>query len=182
MEQQGDDVASWWPWNVFEVLVSCYGDVMEVLGPPTLQKSRPEIVKMWISYGGKVQEYYSFWKALQVSDTGCRLFLVAGPLFLQFLGSAMTLFVAVVDTDLCKVLCDRRPPEFFTTRDGFQRSPLSNIIGSISPEGFLPPILLLVVMVVIVAVILVVVVVAIVGVVVVVGGVSFIIKLSFVII
>ncbi|GJQ97961.1 integrase, catalytic region, zinc finger, CCHC-type containing protein [Tanacetum coccineum] len=32
MEQQGDDVASWWPWNVFEVLVSCYGDVMEVLG------------------------------------------------------------------------------------------------------------------------------------------------------
>nr|GEV29687.1 putative reverse transcriptase domain-containing protein [Tanacetum cinerariifolium] len=29
MEQQGDDVASWWPWNVFEVLVSCYGDVME---------------------------------------------------------------------------------------------------------------------------------------------------------
>ncbi|GJT20415.1 hypothetical protein Tco_0890352 [Tanacetum coccineum] len=68
------------------------------------------------------------------------------------------------------------------------------IVGSISPEGFLPPILLLVViivMVVIVAVILVVVVVAIVrvvivvaiiGVVVVVGGVSFIIKLSFVII
>nr|GEU93499.1 ribonuclease H-like domain-containing protein [Tanacetum cinerariifolium] len=32
MEQQGDDVASWWPWNVFEVLVSCYEDVMEVLG------------------------------------------------------------------------------------------------------------------------------------------------------
>nr|GEX02018.1 reverse transcriptase domain-containing protein [Tanacetum cinerariifolium] len=31
MEQQGDDVASWWPWNVFEVLVSCYGDVMEVV-------------------------------------------------------------------------------------------------------------------------------------------------------
>ncbi|GJW01800.1 hypothetical protein Tco_1557051 [Tanacetum coccineum] len=29
MKQQGDDVASWWPWNVFEVLVSCYGDVME---------------------------------------------------------------------------------------------------------------------------------------------------------
>nr|GEW81663.1 hypothetical protein [Tanacetum cinerariifolium] len=32
MEQQGDDVASWWPWNVFEVPVSFYGDVMEVLG------------------------------------------------------------------------------------------------------------------------------------------------------
>nr|GEW25096.1 hypothetical protein [Tanacetum cinerariifolium] len=30
IEQQGDDVASWWPWNVFEVLVSHYGDVMEV--------------------------------------------------------------------------------------------------------------------------------------------------------
>nr|GEW47626.1 RNA-directed DNA polymerase, eukaryota [Tanacetum cinerariifolium] len=29
MEQQGDDVASWWPWNVFEVLVCCYGDVIE---------------------------------------------------------------------------------------------------------------------------------------------------------
>ncbi|GJW68628.1 hypothetical protein Tco_0123052, partial [Tanacetum coccineum] len=68
------------------------------------------------------------------------------------------------------------------------------IVGSISPEGFLPPIMLLVVIivtVVIVAVILVVIVVAIVGlvivvaiigVVVVVGGVFFIIKLSFVII
>nr|GEV51581.1 RNA-directed DNA polymerase, eukaryota [Tanacetum cinerariifolium] len=32
MEQQGDDVASWWPWNVFDVLVSCYEDVMEVIG------------------------------------------------------------------------------------------------------------------------------------------------------
>ncbi|GJX27973.1 hypothetical protein Tco_0236052 [Tanacetum coccineum] len=32
MEQQGDNVASWWPWNVFEILVSCYGDVVEVLG------------------------------------------------------------------------------------------------------------------------------------------------------
>ncbi|GJW29175.1 putative ribonuclease H-like domain-containing protein [Tanacetum coccineum] len=29
MEQQGDDVASWWSWNVLEVLVSFYGDVME---------------------------------------------------------------------------------------------------------------------------------------------------------
>ncbi|GKE69462.1 hypothetical protein Tco_1527534, partial [Tanacetum coccineum] len=60
------------------------------------------------------------------------------------------------------------------------------IVGSISPKGFLLPILLLVVIiitVVIVAVILVAVVVAIVGVViVVVGGVSFIIKFSFVII
>ncbi|GKD75419.1 hypothetical protein Tco_1333701, partial [Tanacetum coccineum] len=58
------------------------------------------------------------------------------------------------------------------------------ISGSISPEGFLPSILLMVfmVMVVIVAVILVVVVVVIFGVVVVVGGVSSIIKLSFMII
>ncbi|GJW48160.1 hypothetical protein Tco_0079806 [Tanacetum coccineum] len=99
-------------------------------------------------------------------DTGCRLFLVAGPLFLQFLGASFT------------------------------HGTISSIpiLGSISLEGFLPPILLLVVImvtVVIIAVILVVVVVAIVGVVivvaiigvvVVVGGVSFIIKLSFVII
>ncbi|GKF33391.1 hypothetical protein Tco_0106591 [Tanacetum coccineum] len=56
--------------------------------------------------------------------------------------------------------------------------------GSISPEGFLPSILLMVFMVtvVIVAVILVVVVIVIFGVVVVVGGVSSIIKLSFMII
>nr|GEW77540.1 hypothetical protein [Tanacetum cinerariifolium] len=32
IEQQGDDVAFWWSWNVFEVLVSCYEDVMK----PTL--------------------------------------------------------------------------------------------------------------------------------------------------
>ncbi|GJZ33916.1 hypothetical protein Tco_0579352 [Tanacetum coccineum] len=77
---------------------------------------------------------------------------------------------------------------------GTQRTVSSiSIVGNISLEGFLPPILLLVViivMVVIVAVILVVVFVAIVGVVivvmiigvvVVVGGVFFIIKLSFVI-
>ncbi|GJU03733.1 putative reverse transcriptase domain-containing protein [Tanacetum coccineum] len=64
------------------------------------------------------------------------------------------------------------------------------IVGSISPEGFLPPILLLVVIivtvilvvVVVVAVVRVVIVVAIIRVVVVFGGVSFIIKLSFVII
>ncbi|GKB58224.1 hypothetical protein Tco_0914410 [Tanacetum coccineum] len=99
-------------------------------------------------------------------DTGCRLFLVACPLFLQFLGASFT--------------------------QG--RGSSIPIVGSVSPKGFLPPILLLVVIivtVVIVAVILVVVVVAIVrvvivvaiiGVVVVVGGVSFIIKLSFVII
>ncbi|GKB62435.1 hypothetical protein Tco_0918621 [Tanacetum coccineum] len=77
-------------------------------------------------------------------DTGCRLFLVAGPLFLQFLGASFT------------------------------QGTVSSIpiVGSISPEGFLPPILLLVVIivtVVIVAVILVVVVVAIVGVVIVVA-------------
>ncbi|GKC11361.1 hypothetical protein Tco_1008143, partial [Tanacetum coccineum] len=59
------------------------------------------------------------------------------------------------------------------------RSIISTV--SISLEGFLPSILLLVVTVVIVAVILVVVVVAIIGVVVIVG-VSAIIKLSFVII
>ncbi|GJX57416.1 hypothetical protein Tco_0287313 [Tanacetum coccineum] len=105
-------------------------------------------------------------KALQVMDTGCRLFLVTGPLFLQFLGASFT------------------------------QGTVSSIpiVGSISPEGFLPPILLLVVIIVttvIVAVILVVVVVAIVGVAIVVAiigvdvvisGVSFIIKLSFVII
>ncbi|GKB97011.1 hypothetical protein Tco_0983148, partial [Tanacetum coccineum] len=68
------------------------------------------------------------------------------------------------------------------------------IVGSISPEGFLPSILLLVVIivtvvivvviliVVVVAIVGVVIVVAIIGVVVVVGGVSFIIKLLFVII
>ncbi|GKE17532.1 hypothetical protein Tco_1425109 [Tanacetum coccineum] len=104
--------------------------------------------------------------ALQVTDTGCRLLPVAGPLFLQFLGASFT------------------------------QGTVSSIpiVGSIIPEGFLPPIPLLVVIivtVVIVAVILVVVVVAIVGVVIVVaiigvvvvaGAVSFIIKLSFVII
>ncbi|GKD16038.1 hypothetical protein Tco_1205196, partial [Tanacetum coccineum] len=93
---------------------------------------------------------------LQVTDSGCRLFPVDAP---------------------------------------FTQGTISSIPigGSISPEGFLPSILLLVVIivtVVIVAVILVVVVVAIVGVVIVVsiirvvvvfGGVSFIIKLSFVI-
>ncbi|GJX95399.1 zinc finger, CCHC-type containing protein [Tanacetum coccineum] len=105
-------------------------------------------------------------KALQVMGTGCRLFLVAGPLFMQFLGAS---FIQGMVSGI-------------------------PIVGSISPEGFLTPILLLVVIivtVVIVAVILVVVVVAIVGVVIVVaiigvvvvfGGVSFIIKLSFVII
>nr|GEW21114.1 hypothetical protein [Tanacetum cinerariifolium] len=34
MEQQGDDVASWWPWNVFEVLVRCYGDFIETYKQP----------------------------------------------------------------------------------------------------------------------------------------------------
>ncbi|GJU86792.1 hypothetical protein Tco_1294338 [Tanacetum coccineum] len=105
-------------------------------------------------------------EALQVMGTGCRLLLVAGPLFMQFLGAS---FIQGMVSSI-------------------------PIVGSISPEGFLTPILLLVVIivtVVIVAVILVVVVVAIVGVVIVVaiigvvvvfGGVSFIIKLSFVII
>ncbi|GKE00637.1 hypothetical protein Tco_1388620, partial [Tanacetum coccineum] len=98
--------------------------------------------------------------ALQVMDTGCRLFLVAGPLFLQFLGASFT------------------------------QGTVSSIpiVGNISPEGFLPPILLLVViivtviLVVVVAIIGVFIVVVIIGVVVVIGGVSFIIKLSFVII
>ncbi|GJV83280.1 hypothetical protein Tco_1523178 [Tanacetum coccineum] len=101
-----------------------------------------------------------YYEALQVMDTGCRLFLVAGPLFLQFLGASFT------------------------------QGTVSSIpiVGSISPEGFLPPILLLVViivaviLVVVVAIVGVVIVVAIIGVVVVVSGVSFIIKLSFVII
>ncbi|GJW13830.1 hypothetical protein Tco_0017963 [Tanacetum coccineum] len=64
------------------------------------------------------------------------------------------------------------------------------IVGSISPEGFLYLILLLVVIiatvvvtvVVVVAIVGVVIVVAVIGVVVVVGGVSFIIKLSFMVI
>nr|GEW38071.1 hypothetical protein [Tanacetum cinerariifolium] len=43
IEQQGDDVASWWPWNVFEVLVSCYGDVMEVLGITSSPSLSPEV-------------------------------------------------------------------------------------------------------------------------------------------
>nr|GEW53777.1 hypothetical protein [Tanacetum cinerariifolium] len=38
MEQQGDDVASLWPWDVFKVLVSCYRDVMEVLRIKSLHK------------------------------------------------------------------------------------------------------------------------------------------------
>ncbi|GJW93682.1 putative reverse transcriptase domain-containing protein [Tanacetum coccineum] len=57
-------------------------------------------------------------------------------------------------------------------RDGFSIP----IVGSISPEGFLTPILLLVVIIVMVVIV------AVILVVVVVGGVSFIIKLSFVII
>ncbi|GKB76781.1 hypothetical protein Tco_0943676 [Tanacetum coccineum] len=95
-------------------------------------------------------------------DTGCRLFLVAGPLFLQFLGASL--------------------------HNG--RFPVYPIMGSRRLEVFLL-LVVIIVIVVIVTVILVVVVVAIVGVVIVVaiigvavvfGGVSFIIKLSFVII
>ncbi|GJX84280.1 hypothetical protein Tco_0335054 [Tanacetum coccineum] len=101
-------------------------------------------------------------EALQVRDTGCRLFLVAGPLFLQFLGAS----------------CIQRTVSSIP------------IVGLISLEGFLTPILLLVVIivavilviVVVVAIVGVVIVVAVISVVVVVGGVSFIIKLSFVII
>ncbi|GJR05508.1 hypothetical protein Tco_0528492 [Tanacetum coccineum] len=58
-------------------------------------------------------------KVLQVMDTGYRLFLVAGPLFLQFLGASFT-----------KGTVSSIP-----------------IVGSISLEGFLPPILLLVVII-----------------------------------
>ncbi|GKF14598.1 hypothetical protein Tco_0056060, partial [Tanacetum coccineum] len=111
--------------------------------------------------------------ALQVTDTSCRLFPVASPLFLQFLGASC------IQGTVSSI----------------------PIIGSISSEGFLSFILLVVVIivtVVIIAVILVVVVVVIVGVVivvmiigiviavmiievvVVVGGISSIIKLSFV--
>ncbi|GKE81662.1 hypothetical protein Tco_1551662, partial [Tanacetum coccineum] len=92
----------------------------------------------------RVDTYTTCLVALQVIDTGCRLFLVASLLFLQFLGASGT--------------------------QGMVSS--IPIVGSISPKGFLPPILLLVViivMVVIVAVILVVVVVVIVGVVIVVA-------------
>ncbi|GJS56468.1 hypothetical protein Tco_0629830 [Tanacetum coccineum] len=58
------------------------------------------------------------------------------------------------------------------------------IVGSISPEGFLSLILLLVVIIatVVVAIVEVVIIVVVFGVVVVVGGVSFIIKLSFMVI
>ncbi|GJY08589.1 hypothetical protein Tco_0375643, partial [Tanacetum coccineum] len=38
LKQQGDDAASWWPWNVFKVLVSCYGGVMENRGQGNLAK------------------------------------------------------------------------------------------------------------------------------------------------
>ncbi|GJZ16427.1 hypothetical protein Tco_0552104 [Tanacetum coccineum] len=75
-------------------------------------------------------------------DTNCRLFLVAGLLFLQFLGTI----------------------------------PSIPIGGSISPEGFLPSILLLVVVIVTVLVVIVILIV------VVVDDVSLIFKLSFVII
>nr|GEU65550.1 E-beta-farnesene synthase [Tanacetum cinerariifolium] len=44
MEQQGNDVASWWPWNMFEVLVRCYGDVME---PTPLQTVTPMKLKTY---------------------------------------------------------------------------------------------------------------------------------------
>ncbi|GJW94189.1 hypothetical protein Tco_0173861 [Tanacetum coccineum] len=110
MEQQGDDVASWWPWNVFEVLVSCYGDVMEAI-------------------------------------TSYRI-LVVGAFFPEGTVSSIP------------------------------------IGGNISPGGFSPSILLVVILVTVVIVVVVlvvvvigvVIVVAIIGVVFVVGGVSFIIK------
>ncbi|GJT38742.1 hypothetical protein Tco_0938607 [Tanacetum coccineum] len=112
-----------------QLVVVAYKEVMEVL------------VRCW-SDGDVVPTSVP---ALQDMDTGCRLFIAAGPLFLQFLGASFT--------------------------QGMVSS--IPIVGSISPEGFLPPILLLVVIiviVVIVAVILVVVVVAIVGVVIVVAS------------
>nr|GEX39538.1 hypothetical protein [Tanacetum cinerariifolium] len=93
--------------------------------------------------------------ALQVTDTGCRLFPVLGLLFLQFLDASYT-------------------------QGTVSSIPIG---GSTSPEGFLLLIMMLVVIIVtvVIVVVILIVVVAIIGVVVVVGGV-FIIKLSFVII
>ncbi|GJS68861.1 hypothetical protein Tco_0683426 [Tanacetum coccineum] len=127
-----------------------------------LNTGRPSVTKKIIGVVPKGLALRVVLGALQVMDTGCRLFLVAGPLFMQFLGASL--------------------------HNG--RFPVYPIMGSRRLEVFLL-LVVIIVTVVIVAVILVVVVVAIVGVVivvaiigvvVVVGGVSFIIKLSFVII
>ncbi|GJV55233.1 hypothetical protein Tco_1456238 [Tanacetum coccineum] len=110
MKQQGDDVASWWPWNVFEVVSSDWSLVSAVLGQMT-------------------------YPVASLTPDSARSYVMQGAPFTQ--GTI----------------------------------PSIPIGGSISPEGFLSSILLLVVIIVtvlIVAVILVVVVIAIVGVVIVV--------------
>ncbi|GJS71066.1 zinc finger, CCHC-type containing protein, partial [Tanacetum coccineum] len=88
-------------------------------------------------------------QALQVTDTGCRLFPVVGLLFLQFPGQ-MTYPVASLTLDSARSYVMQGAP--FTKRS-ISSIPIG---GSISPEGFLPSILLMVFMVtvVIVAVIL----------------------------
>ncbi|GKC78775.1 hypothetical protein Tco_1129549, partial [Tanacetum coccineum] len=72
-------------------------------------------------------------------DTGCRLLPVAGPLFLQFLGSFLTQGKA------------SSIPTVFSWGD------------SISPDGFLPFILLLLVIIVAVAIVVTVILVVVVG-------------------
>ncbi|GJX90233.1 hypothetical protein Tco_0343559 [Tanacetum coccineum] len=96
--------------------------------------------------------------------------------------------------DSLRFTVDRNVDDFLVAENGASctQGTVSSIpiVGSISPEGFLSLILLLVVIiatvvvtvVVVVAIVGVVIVVAVIGVVVVVGGVSFIIKLSFMVI
>nr|GEX45002.1 integrase, catalytic region, zinc finger, CCHC-type, peptidase aspartic, catalytic [Tanacetum cinerariifolium] len=52
MKQQVDDVASWWSWNVFELLVSYYGDVMEVISKanslPVCLMSKASSTQSWL--------------------------------------------------------------------------------------------------------------------------------------
>ncbi|GJT92534.1 hypothetical protein Tco_1081379 [Tanacetum coccineum] len=192
MKQQGDDVASWWPWNVFEVLVSCYGDVME----PTLVSVK------WLSFTNRNSDEAQ--TSEHVEDLCCCISVskVSGEYselnIIELMGltndiirhqvlGQMTYPVASLTPDNARSYVMQVAP---FTQGAIPSIPIG---GSISLEGFLSSILLLVViivMVLIVAVILVVVVIAIVGVVivivfigiVVVGGVSSIFKLSFVII
>ncbi|GJZ00696.1 hypothetical protein Tco_0518125 [Tanacetum coccineum] len=84
-------------------------------------------------------------QALQVTDTGCRLFPVVGLLFLQFPGQ-MTYPVASLTLDSARSYVMQGAP--FTKRS-ISSIPIG---GSISPEGFLPSILLMVFMVTVVIV------------------------------
>ncbi|GJX43629.1 hypothetical protein Tco_0260305 [Tanacetum coccineum] len=78
-------------------------------------------------------------QALQVTDTGCRLFPVVGLLFLQFPGQ-MTYPVASLTLDSARSYVMQGAP--FTKRS-ISSIPIG---GSISPEGFLPSILLMVIL------------------------------------